>query len=307
MNKTTLVIMAAGMGSRYGGLKQVDPVGPNDEIIMDYSIYDAVKAGFEKAVIIIKRENESVFREKAGKKIEKQIDVEYAFQELGDLPKGFEVPEGRQKPWGTAHAVLSCRKKVNTPFAVINADDFYGREAFIVIQRHLSSASTDSPVYDFSMVGYTLENTLTEYGHVSRGVCTSDERGYLKDIEEKTKIKKTGSGAEFYAGDDKWVPISPASLVSMNFWGFTPVVFKEIEERFPIFLKESMNNNIEKAEFYLPSLVDELIKEGKAGVRILKTNDRWHGVTYPEDKPEVKKAIAAMIKKGLYPENLSAG
>ena len=302
MKKTTLVIMAAGMGSRYGGLKQVDPIGPNGEIIMDYSVYDAVKAGFGKAVIIIKRENETIFREKAGKKIEEKIDVDYAFQELGDLPAGFEIPQGRQKPWGTAHAVMSCRKIVNTPFAVINADDFYGRTAFMEIKNHLANASSDGRFYDFSMVGYPLENTLTEHGHVSRGVCTSDGDGYLKNIDEIKKIRKTVSGAEYNSEGDKWLPILPGTIVSMNFWGFTPVIFEEIEARFPLFLRENIDNNIEKAEFYLPSLVDDLIKEGKARVKILKTHNRWHGVTYPEDKPEVKKAITAMIKEGLYPE-----
>ncbi len=304
MNKTTLVIMAAGMGSRYGGLKQVDPVGPNGEIIMDYSVYDAVRAGFNNAIIIIKRENETIFREKAGRRIEKQIDVDYSFQEIHDIPEGCNIPEKRIKPWGTAHAVMSCRNLVKNPFAVINADDFYGRTAFIRLHQHLSGAAENGAFYDFSMVGFILENTLTDHGHVSRGICSVDVDGFLQNIEEKTKIEKAGNEAVYSEDGVNWERIPRGTIVSMNAWGFTPVIFEEIEGRFPRFLHENRERIIE-AEFYLPSLVHELINEGKAKVKVLKTDNRWHGVTYPEDKAEVKKALAAMTENGTYPDNLN--
>ncbi len=303
MNKTTLVVMAAGMGSRYGGLKQIDPVGPNGEIIMDYSIFDAIKAGFSKVVIIIKKDNEEVFREVIGKRIEKQIDIDYSFQEIDDLPEGYKVPEDRVKPWGTAHAVMSCRKQVDTPFAVINADDFYGRITFEKLQNYLAYAKDCNGVYDYCMVGFILENTLTEHGHVARGICSVDHEGYLQTIKERTKIKKFGNITKYTENDMDWIKIPKGSMVSMNTWGFTLSILKEIEDRFTQFLDASKDNK-DKAEYYLPSVIDALINEGKARVKVLKTDTCWYGVTYPEDKPMVKEAIAGFVEEGIYPPNL---
>jgi len=303
MVKPILVVMAAGMGSRYGGLKQIDPMGPNGEIIMDYSIYDALNAGFGKVIFVIKKEIEETFREKIGNKIEKLIDTEYVFQRIEDLPKGFEVPEGRVKPWGTAHAVMSCRNVVDRPFAVINADDFYSRHSFQVLCDYLKDVNVKAEPYPFCMVGFRVENTLTEHGHVARGVCTIGEYGYLKEIHERTRIEKFGNAAKYTEDGNTWIEIPYGSMVSMNTWGFTPNLFKELDERFSKFLKSS-KENILKAEFFIPSVVDELISEGKANVKVLPCKERWYGVTYQEDKPVVKQAIKDMIQAGIYPENL---
>lgn len=303
MIKPTLVVMAAGMGSRYGGLKQIDPIGPNGEIIIDYSIYDAIKAGFGKVVFIIKKENEEIFRESIGKRAEKLIDTAYVYQRIDDLPTGFGVPHERVKPWGTGHAVMSCRNIVDTPFAVINADDFYGRTSFQVLHDYLVSASDCDGMYQYCMVGFILENTLTEHGHVARGVCTVDSEGYLIDINERTKIKKFGKVTKYTEDDENWVVIPEGSIVSMNTWGFTPSFFKELEARFPQFL-ESNKDNLLKAEYFLPSVVDSLITEKKAKVKVLPSNERWYGVTYREDKPVVKQAISTLIQQGIYPEKL---
>lgn len=300
---TTLVIMAAGMGSRYGGLKQIDPVGPNGEIIMEYSIYDAIRAGFKKVVFIIKKEIEDVFRDVIGKKIEKLIDVEYVYQCIDTLPEGFSVPEGRIKPWGTGHAVLSARHAVKTPFAVINADDFYGAETYRLLNDFLSVNKDSQDKYKYCMVGFVLENTLTENGHVARGVCNVDGNGNLAGIHERTKIMKFGTETKYTEDDQNWIVLPQGSVVSMNTWGFTQSIFNELEKGFPVFLENSRNNII-KAEYFLPSVVDDLIKSQKADVKVLSTTDKWYGVTYQEDKPNVKKSIGDMIKSQKYPQNL---
>ncbi|MDF2985685.1 MAG: dTDP-glucose pyrophosphorylase [Eubacterium sp.] len=302
-NKTTLVIMAAGMGSRYGGLKQIDPVGPNGEIIMEYSIYDAIKAGFGKVVFIIKKEIEETFREVIGKKAEGLIDVEYVYQTIENVPSGFTVPEGRVKPWGTGHAVLSAKSAVNTPFAVINADDFYGANTYRLLNHFLSNNADSKDKYNYCMVGFILENTLTENGHVARGVCNVDNAGNLIDIHERTKIMKLGQETKYTEDDQNWIIIPEGNIVSMNTWGFNPSFFNELEERFPVFL-ENNKNNILKAEFFLPTVVDDLIKAGKSDVKVLSTSDKWYGVTYQEDKPVVKKSIGDMVAAGKYPERL---
>lgn len=303
MTKPTLVIMAAGMGSRYGGLKQIDPVGPGGEIIMDYSIHDAVKAGFDKVVFIIKKEMEDIFRSTVGQRIDRVVKTAYVFQSIEDLPEGFSVPEGRTKPWGTGHAVLSCRNAVDTPFAVINADDFYGQSSFQMIHDYLTDMKDTGSIYQYCMVGFKLENTLTENGHVARGVCTLDSGGYLKEIHERTKIQKFGDETKYTKDDREWILIPEGSIVSMNIWGFTPSIFKELETGFPKFLNDK-RDNILKAEYFLPSVVDGLISNGKAKVKVLSSKERWYGVTYQEDKPHVKQAILDMLKSGIYPENL---
>ncbi len=302
-NKTTLVIMAAGMGSRYGGLKQIDPVGPNGEIIMEYSIYDAIKAGFSKIVFIIKEEIEDTFRDVIGRKIEGLIDVEYVYQKLDTMPQGFSVPDGRIKPWGTGHAVLCARNAVKTPFAVINADDFYGANTYKLLNDFLSSNSDSEDKYKYCMVGFIIENTLTENGHVARGVCNVDEAGNLKSIHERTKIMKFADETKYTEDEQNWITIPKRSIVSMNTWGFNQSIFNELEDGFPIFLKNSKDNLL-KAEYFLPTVVDNLIKTGKADVKVLSTTDKWYGVTYQEDKPTVKKSIGDMVLCRKYPELL---
>ena len=284
MKKPVLVVMAAGMGSRYGGLKQIDPVDKQGHIIMDFSIYDAVKAGFEKVVFIIKRENEADFKAAIGDRMSKVIEVEYVFQDLHNLPEGYEVPEGRVKPWGTGHAILSCLGTVDAPFAVINADDYYGSHAFQMIYDYLTSHEDDEK-YRYTMVGYVLENTLTENGHVARGVCVTDENGYLQEINERTHIEKRGDETA-YAEDDgaTWTVIPEGSIVSMNMWGFSQSILKELKDRFAKFLDENLEGNPMKCEYFLPFVVDELLGEDKATVQVLKSLDKWYGVTYKEDK-----------------------
>lgn len=304
MKKPVLVIMAAGMGSRYGGLKQIDPIDRQGHIIMDFSIYDAIRAGFKKVIFIIKKENEADFKASIGDRMEKQIEVEYVFQDLHNLPQGYEVPEGRVKPFGTGHAILSCIDCLDGPFAVINADDYYGREAYQMIYDYLSSHEDDDK-YRYAMVGYVVENTLTENGHVARGVCVMDENHHLVEIHERTHIAKH-EGKTQYTEDEgeTWHVIPQGSTVSMNFWGFTESMLGELKERFPKFLEENLPKNPLKCEYFLPSVVDELISEGKASVEVLKSNDKWYGVTYKEDKPSVVKAIQGLKDRGLYPENL---
>ena len=302
MEKPALVIMAAGMGSRYGGLKQIDPIGPNGEIIMDYSIYDALKVGFGKVVFIIKKEIEEVFREVIGKKIEERVDTTYVFQDIDDLPKGFERPVGREKPWGTGHAVLSCKGHVDTPFAVINADDFYGRGSFNVLYHFLKDIQ-DQDTRNYAMVGFTLKNTLTEHGHVARGICKVNAQGYLEQVRERTKIIRFPDSVKYAEDDGSWTDISEESIASMNIWGFTPSIFSELEAGFSTFLDASQDN-ITKTEFYLPNLVGDLVKENKATVKVLPSNERWYGVTYREDRPIVKRAIEKMTEQGIYPKNL---
>jgi len=288
-NKTTLVVMAAGMGSRFGGLKQIEPIGPNGEVILDFSIYDAIEAGFEKVVFIIKKEFEKDFREVVGKRIEGRIEVEYVFQDINHLPEGFSPPEGRIKPWGTGHAVLCCKDVVNTNFAVINADDFYGKTSYKLINQHLKSANG----YNFCMVGFNLANTLTENGTVSRGVCEI-ENGVLKKITERTKIKDS----KYTEDGVNWIELPENTVVSMNMWGFTPFIFEALEADFVDFMKNA--DDLTKKEFFLPVVVYNLIQSGKAKVDVLTTNDKWYGITYKEDKPMVERAIKDLVRKGVY-------
>lgn len=302
--KPVLVIMAAGMGSRYGGLKQIDPVDEQGHIIIDFSIFDAVKAGFEKVVFIIKKEDEADFKECIGDRMSKKMDVSYVYQDLQNLPEGFTVPEGRVKPWGTGHAIASCLGKVDGPFAVINADDYYGQHAFETIYNYLNTHEDDEQ-YRYTMVGYVLENTLTDHGHVARGVCETDEQGYLVGIHERTRIEKRGEGAAYTEDDGKtWTEIPKGSTVSMNMWGFSKSILEELENRFAAFLKENLESNPLKCEYFLPTVVGELLEEEKATVEVLKSSDRWYGVTYKEDKEVVVEAVKNFKKEGLYPDRL---
>lgn len=301
MNEPVLVIMAAGMGSRYGGLKQIDPVDEQGHIIMDFSIYDAVRAGFQKVIFIIRREHYDAFRGAIGDRVSKYIQVEYVFQELTDIPGGFSVPEDRVKPWGTGHAVYSCRDVIDGPFAVINADDYYGPEAFSLIYDAISGREEDGKQC-FAMVGYRLGNTLTENGSVSRGICTVDENGNLISIKEQVYIVKRGDGAAYSEdGGITFAEISPEETVSMNFWGFSGQFIRELGSLFTAFLTESVPSNPLKAEFYLPSAVSSLIDAGKAEVTVRRSADKWFGMTYQEDKADVCAAIAAMKERGVYP------
>lgn len=302
MNKT-LVIMAAGMGSRYGGLKQVDKVGPSGEIIMDYSIYDARRAGFNKVVFIIKEENDALFREVIGNRIAEFMDVSYVYQRIDNLPDGFTVPEGRIKPWGTAHAVMSCIGTVTDPFIVINADDFYGQQAFQRLSEWMDTADFNSRPVEYCMAGYILENTLTENGHVARGICSVGEDGILIDVNERTKIMKRNGRIQYTEDDINWIDLDGKSIVSMNCWCFPPSFLHEISVRFRGF-HEANRENILKAEFFLPFVVKDMIAQGECRVRVLETGDRWFGVTYREDKDAVVRAIAQKVALGEYPANL---
>ena len=304
MNKPVLVIMAAGMGSRYGGLKQIDPVDGEGHIIMDFSMFDAKRAGFEKVIFIIKKENEADFKEAVGDRISKYMDVSYAFQELNNIPEGYEVPEGRVKPWGTAHAVLSCIDQIDGPFAVINADDYYGKEAFQLIYDYLASHQDDDK-YRYTMVGYELGNTVTDNGHVARGVCSMNENGELIAIHERTRIEKRDGGIAFTEDDGKtWTAVPADTIVSMNMWGFTKSILKEIKEGFPAFLDKGLMENPMKCEYFLTTVVSDLLGEERATVAVLKSADKWYGVTYKEDKPVVVEAIQKMKDAGLYPKHL---
>ena len=301
MEKPVLVVMAAGMGSRYGGLKQMDPMDDYGHVILDFSVYDAMLAGFEKVIFIIKKENEALFRQRIGDRMSKKIKVEYAYQELHNLPEGFEVPAGREKPFGTGHAVLSCKDKVHGPFAGINADDFYGRGAFQMIYDYLDS-NEEKDMYQFAMVGYLLKNTLTENGHVARGVCQVDDQGFLTDIHERTRIEKHGDSPAYTEDEGKtWEKLPDGTIVSMNLWGFSAGMMGELEKGFPVFLQDNLKKNPLKCEFFLPFAVEELMEEGKAKVKVLKSEDRWYGVTYQEDKGIVMQAISDFKKKGVYP------
>lgn len=304
MNKPVLVIMAAGMGSRYGGLKQIDPVDNEGHIIMDFSMFDAKRAGFEKVIFIIKKENEADFKEAVGDRMAKIMDVSYAFQELSDIPEGFEVPEGRVKPWGTAHAVLSCYDQIDGPFAVINADDYYGREAFQLIYDYLA-LNGDDDKYRYTMVGYQLGNTVTDNGHVARGICDMNENGELVAIHERTRIEKREGGIAFTEDDGAtWTFVPAETTVSMNMWGFTQSIMREIKDGFPAFLEKGLQENPMKCEYFLPSVVSRLVEADQATVAVLKSADKWYGVTYKEDKPVVMAAIQKMKEDGLYPMHL---
>ena len=279
MKKPVLVIMAAGMGSRYGGLKQIDPIDEQGHIIMDFSIFDAKRAGFEKVVFIIKKQDEADFKEAVGNRMEKLMDASYAYQDMANIPEGFEVPEGRVKPWGTAHAVLSAIDAVDGPFAVINADDYYGSEAFKQIYDYLSTHEDDEK-YRYTMVGYKLENTVTDNGHVARGICTMNEAGELVKIEERTRIEKRNGGIAFTEDDGAtWTEVPGETVVSMNMWGFTRSILDEIKEGFPAFLEKGLKENPMKCEYFLPSVVSDLLGEERATVSVLTSADKWYGVT----------------------------
>lgn len=301
MTKPVLVVLAAGMGSRYGGMKQLDPVGPNGQIIIDYSIFDARRAGFETVIFIIRRENDAAFRAAIGDRLSRLMEVKYAYQELSDLPTPFTVPEGRTKPFGTGQAVLSARELIDGPFAVINADDYYGPEAFRVMYDYLST-HPDTDKYQYCMVGYQLKNTVTKNGSVSRGVCVADSEGMLESVTERTKITQEGGVIHFTEDEGKsWTELPGDTPVSMGLWGFTASFLPEARGRFVSFLEENLEKNPLKCEYFLPSIVSALIDEGKAQVRMLHSADKWYGVTYKEDKPEVVSAIARMTAEGLYP------
>ena len=303
MNKPVLVIMAAGMGSRYGGLKQLDPVGNHGQLIIDYSIYDARRAGFETVVFVIKPEIEADFKEAIGDRVSKVMDVKYAYQLKEDLPEGYTVPAGRTKPWGTAQAALAARHVVDGPFAVINADDYYGPEAFREIYSYLSNHE-DGDVYEYVMVGYLLKNTVTENGTVARGVCEETADHFLTQVTERTKIEK-GEPPRYTEDDGKtWTGLPADTIVSMNMWGFTHSFLDEAQARFPAFLDKALAENPEKGEYFLPTVVSQLIDEGKARVKVLRSEDKWYGVTYREDKPTVTAAIAEKTAAGLYPDRL---
>ena len=305
MKKPALVVMAAGMGSRYGGLKQIDPVDKEGDIIIDFSIYDALQAGFEKIVVIIKKEHEADFRAAIGDRMSKHAEVVFVFQDLHNLPEGYQVPEGRVKPWGTGHAIMSCIDVIDGPFAVINADDYYGRHAFQMAYDFLTKNQDQDGVYQYMMVGYKLENTLTDNGHVARGVCVTDEDGYLKDINERTHIEKKDGGAAYTEDDGAtWTALPMDATVSMNMWGFSASILKELKDRFPLFLEKNIEKNPLKCEYFLPFVVDELLGEKKATVKVLKSMDKWYGVTYKEDKPVVMAAVQKMKDEGVYPQKL---
>ena len=303
MNRPVLVIMAAGMGSRYGGLKQLDPVGNHGQLIIDYSIYDARRAGFETVVFVIKPEIEEDFKRCIGNRVAGSMDVRYVYQLKEDLPEGYSVPDVRQKPWGTAHAALAARKVVDGPFAVINADDYYGPEAYQEIYDYLA-AHEDGELYEYVMVGYLLKNTVSENGTVARGVCEETGDHYLSQITERTKIEQ-GPPLRFTEDDGAtWTELPEDTIVSLNMWGFTRSFLDEAWKRLPAFLDKALAENPAKAEYFLPSVVSQLIEEGKARVKVLRSEDKWYGVTYREDKPTVMNAIAEKTEAGLYPDRL---
>ena len=302
----TLIIMAAGMGSRYGGLKQLDPLGPGGEFLLDYSIYDAIKAGFTKVVFVIKKENLELFRETVGERIEKAIKVEYAFQTIEDIPENGTIPEGRVRPWGTAHAVYCCRKYVDEPFAVINSDDFYGAEAFKCLADYLGKTQANDNIHRYSMAAYMLKNTLTENGSVSRGVCL-DKDGNLTSITEHTKIERLSDGRLINTDENGKIEELDENLhVSMNCWGFTPEFFGTLEKGLTEFFEINKGEKLNKAEYYLLTAVQDEIDAGTATVKLLETDAKWFGVTYKEDRPKVVEAIRKLIADGVYPEKLWA-
>ena len=300
MRSPTLVILAAGMGSRFGGLKQIRPVDEHGHAIIDYSIYDAYRAGFRRVVFIIKHEIEADFKAAVGARMEKYFDVKYVFQQLDMLPEGYAVPEGRVKPWGTGHAVLCCKDAVDGPFAVINADDFYGPGAYKAIYDFLAQ---DRPESEHAMVAYLLRNTVTENGYVARGVCQVED-GLLTGVTERTHIEKRGGDAAYTEDGETWQPLSGDVPVSMNFWGFSPAMLRELEARFPAWLDASLKTNPLKGEYFLPSVANAVIEEGLGTVRVLPCREQWYGMTYKEDLPGVAAALKSMCENGIYPEKL---
>ncbi|WP_294561909.1 sugar phosphate nucleotidyltransferase [uncultured Traorella sp.] len=295
---TTLVVLAAGMGSRYGGLKQIDPIGPNGEVILELSVYDAIQAGFDKVVFIIKKAIEKEFKEAIGDKLSKQVHCEYVFQDFACVPEGFKVPEGREKPLGTAHALYCCKDVLDGPFAVINSDDYYGQSCFKTLYDFLNN---EACAHHFAMVGYVLRNTLTDHGSVARGQCIV-ENGKLVNVIERTKIEKRDGKVQLFL-DNEWQDIDPDTLVSMNMWAFTPDIIDEITQKFKEF-QQVLEDDPMKGEFYIPNVVGELLREHKCDVKMLESHDKWYGVTYQEDKESVKEGIASLYKKGCYPEPL---
>ncbi|NMC64863.1 MAG: nucleotidyltransferase [Acidobacteria bacterium] len=306
MNKLAMVIMAAGIGSRYGGLKQVDPVGPNGEIIIDYSLYDAWRAGIEQVVFIIRPDLEQVFKEKIGFEAEKHFEVSYVFQEIeSGLPPGFKVPEGRTKPWGTGQAVMLCQPVISGNFLVLNADDFYGYEAIKKLADYLRQVKDEPSYYNYALVAYRLGNTLSEHGHVARGICQLSPDGYLLDLRERTKVQKFPDGIKYTEDGQTWHQLSADDLASMNIFGLTPSIFPELQTRFRSFLTDPAAD-LARAEFYIPEVVGAVSREKKARVRVLTTEGRWFGVTYQDDRPWVQASIRQLIKEGKYPEKLWA-
>jgi dTDP-glucose pyrophosphorylase len=297
MTRPSLLVLAAGMGSRYGGLKQIDPVGPAGETIIDYSVYDALRAGFAKLVFVIRRDVEEPFREIVGRRFEKRLPVRYVFQELADLPPGFAPPANRAKPWGTTHAILAGQSVLEEPFAAINADDFYGAQSFRLLAEHFSAGSGD-----YAMAGFTLRRTLSEFGSVARGVCQVGPDGYLKSVVELTRIERDGAGAKNTDAAGRVTRLTGDEVVSMNFWGFTPAVFPALRSRFAAFLEQ--HGRDEKAECYIPSVISELLASGQARVKVPRTGDAWLGVTYREDRPRVMEGIRQLVARGQYPERL---
>lgn len=302
--KPTLVIMAAGMGSRFGGLKQLTPVGPSGQLLIDYSVYDAIQAGFGKIVFVIKHAIEKEFKELLGNRIAQKIPVEYVYQELDKLPKGYTVPEGRTKPWGTGHAILCCRGVVKEPFMVINADDFYGRQSYQLLAQFLQQQQ-EGATMQFAMSAYILENTLTENGYVSRGICSVDQNGKLCGLVERTRIQNVNGKPHFSEDDGKtWEELPAGCAVSMNAWAFPCAMLDHLEERFKHFLDTTAQQNPAKAEFYLPFAVNDMMADGEAETTVLRTADRWYGMTYAADKQDVSDAIAAMTARGIYPAEM---
>ena len=299
--KPTLLVLAAGMGSRYGGLKQLDQVGPSGETIIDYSIFDAIRAGFGKVVFIIRRDIEEAFKTALGSRYEGKIAVDYAFQQLDILPKGFSVPEGREKPWGTGHAVYVAKELINEPFAVINGDDFYGRNGFQLLADYLCQAK-DGDKADFSMCGFIMRNTLSDNGSVSRGVCELDFAGNLTEVVEHTKLERNAKAAKSFMSNGSVIDFSGDEIVSMNMWGFTPSLFEYMDDMFVDFLKKSGQEM--KSEFFIPLVADNLIKQGKATVKVMTSNDEWFGITYKEDKAFVVSSIRKLVEQGIYPDKL---
>jgi hypothetical protein len=297
----TLLVLAAGTGSRYGGLKQIDPVGPNGEIILDYSIYDAVRAGFAKVVFVIRKDIESEFKQSTGSRFASEVPVEYVYQELADLPSGYSVPEGRVKPWGTGHAILAARDVIDEPFAVINADDFYGRAGYHLLFEYLSTAHGGNYA-DYAMVGYKLRNTLSDFGSVSRGICECDRKGFVTRVVERTTIFRDGDDARIVEDDGSETTVSGDTLVSMNFWGGTPSIFDHLAPAFRGFMSEKGSDL--SSEFFIPSVVGDLVDRGVAKVTMLKNTGAWFGVTYREDKAMVTNNIRKLVDAGRYPEKL---
>lgn len=303
MNTPQLIVMAAGIGSRYGGLKQIDPIGPNQETILDYSIFDAMRAGFNNVIFVISKEIEPNFRRKIELTIGKYCEVTYVYQALENIPPEFSLPYYRKKPWGTAHAVLSCKNLVDSSFAVINADDYYGPSTYVRLYNFLSQRADDEDKPRYCIVGYILENTLTEHGTVARGICDVDENGWLRSIRERIRIKRFGSDVKYTENGKIWITIPGDSIASMNMWGFTPHIFSELDDRFFLFLQDNRGNLLD-VEFFLPEVVNELLLENKASVQVLNTDENWYGITYKSDKPVVKEAIRNYIRGGIYPANL---